>query len=315
MIANEIEKSRESVAYTNLNKQLIDGQWIDGSENDKLNVLNPYDNNIITTFQCAGRSDVDKAFQVAREKLKMWSDVLPTTKRDILIKAANTLMARRDEAVEWLVNEVGSTYVKANAEVTLTYNLILEASAFPTRMNGMIIPSYTPGKENYVFRKPLGVIAVISPWNFPMYLSMRSIAPALACGNTVVVKAASQSPVTGGTFMGKIFEEAGLPSGVLNMVTGRSSVIGDYFTGHPESKLVSFTGSTPVGKNIGKIGGEGLKKLALELGGNNAFIVLDDADVDRAVDAAIFGRFMHQAEICMSTNRILIHENLYQEFK
>lgn len=301
--------------YKDLNKQFINGKWIDGSENDQLDVHNPFDNSIVATFKSAGKGDVDKAFQVAAETLKSWSDTLPTVKRDVLIKAGEILLQRKEEAVDWLVKEVGSTQVKASVEVMQTYNMLLEASGFPTRMTGMIIPSYTPGKENYAFRKPLGVIAVISPWNFPMYLSMRSIAPAIACGNAVVVKPASQSPVTGGTFMAKVFDEAGLPAGVLNIVTGRSSVIGDYFTGHPMSKLISFTGSTPVGKHIGKIGGEGLKKLALELGGNNPFIVLDDADLDLAVDAAIFGRFMHQAEICMSTNRILIHERLYESFK
>ncbi|MBT1702865.1 aldehyde dehydrogenase family protein [Chryseosolibacter indicus] len=313
MVASEV---RNDVAlYDNLNKQFIDGQWIDGSEDDQLEVHNPFDNSVIATFKSVGKKDVDNAFQVAKERQRKWADELPTTKRDILIKAAQILMQRKDEAVDWLIKEVGSTYVKANVEVTQTYNMLLEASSYPTRLNGLIIPSLTPGKESYVFRKPLGVIAVISPWNFPMYLSMRSIAPAIACGNTVVVKPASQSPVTGGTFMAKVLEEAGLPPGVLNIVTGRSSVIGDYFTGHPVSKLVSFTGSTPVGKNIGKIGGEGLKKLALELGGNNPFIILDDANVDLAVKAAIFGRFMHQAEICMSTNRILIHKNIFEEFK
>lgn len=315
MVANEIERPATQTAYNELNKQFIDGRWTEGREEDQLKVYNPYDNSVITEFKCAGQQDVDRAFEIAKERQKSWADVLPTTKRDIMLKAANILMQRKDEMVEWLIDEVGSTVVKANLEVNLTYSLLLEASSFPTRMNGMIIPSYTEGKENYVFRKPLGVVAVISPWNFPMYLSMRSIAPALACGNAVVVKPASQSPLTGGTLLAKIFEEAGIPGGVFNVVTGRSSVIGDYFTGHPISKLVSFTGSTPVGKAIGKIGGEGLKKLALELGGNNAMIILDDADVDRAVDAAIFGRFMHQAEICMSTNRILIDEKIYPEFK
>jgi acyl-CoA reductase-like NAD-dependent aldehyde dehydrogenase len=315
MVANKVEKSTESVAYSELNKQFIDGKWIDGSEGDQLMVYNPYDNAVITAFKSAGIQDVDNAFHIAKERQKVWADVLPVTKREILMKAATILMQRKEEAIQWLVEEVGSTYVKATVEVNLTYSLLLEASSFPTRMNGMIIPSYTEGKENYVFRKPLGVVGVISPWNFPFYLSLRSIAPAIACGNAVVVKPASQSPITGGTFLAKLFEEAGLPSGVLNVVVGKSHVIGDYFTGHPISKLVSFTGSTPVGKSIGKIGGQGLKKLALELGGNNAMIILDDADVDLAVDAAIFGRFMHQAEICMSTNRILIHESIYQEFK
>ncbi len=316
MKQQEVMVQEEQLApYEDLNKQFINGEWIEGSENHTVDNLNPYNEEVINTFKGASTGDVDRAFQVAKEAGKAWAATNPTEKREIMLRAAAILKQRKEEVVEWLVKEVGSTHLKANVEYQQTYDMILEASSFPTRMQGIITPSSVPGKENYVYRKPLGVIGIISPWNFPLYLSMRSIAPAIAVGNSVVVKPASQSPVTGGTLAARIFEEAGLPAGVFNVVVGKSSVIGDYFTGHPTSKLISFTGSTPVGKGIGKIGGEGLKKLALELGGNNAFIVLDDADVDRAVDAAIFGRFMHQAEICMSTNRILVHESLYDEFR
>ncbi|GAB3816434.1 aldehyde dehydrogenase family protein [Pontibacter rugosus] len=301
--------------YNDLNKQFIAGEWINGSEDYEIENLNPFDDTVINKFVAANTDDVDRAFQVAKDNSVSWRDTLPTKKREIMLKAAQILLERKEEVVEWLVKEVGSTTLKAQVELQQTYDMILEASSFPTRMQGMITNSSVPGKINYVFRKPLGVVGMISPWNFPLYLSMRSIAPAIATGNCIVVKPASQSPVTGGTLAAKIFEEAGLPAGVFNVVVGKSSVIGDYFTGHPISSLISFTGSTPVGKGIGRIGGEGLKKLALELGGNNAFIILEDADVDRAVDAAIFGRFMHQGQICMSTNRILIHESIHDEFK
>ncbi|AKD04216.1 aldehyde dehydrogenase family protein [Pontibacter korlensis] len=300
--------------YNELNKQYINGEWIDGSEDNFIENLNPYDESLLNKFKGASQQDVDRAFQVAKDKSKAWADENPNVKRGILLKAANLLRERQMEVTDWLVKEVGSTQLKATVEIDQTYDMLVEAASFPTRMRGMITPSTVPGKENYVFRKPLGVVGIISPWNFPLYLSMRSVAPAIALGNCIVVKPASQSPVTGGTLLAKLFEEAGLPAGVFNVVVGKSSVIGDYFTGHPASKLISFTGSTPVGKGIGRIAGEGLKKLALELGGNNAFIILDDADVDRAVDAAIFGRFMHQAQICMSTNRILTHESLAEEF-
>ncbi|PRY09957.1 aldehyde dehydrogenase (NAD+) [Pontibacter ummariensis] len=300
--------------YNELNKQYIKGEWIDGSADYSVENLNPYDESVLNTFKGATTADVDRAFEVAKETSKSWADENPDVKRGILLKAAQILQDRKGEFVDWLVKEVGSTQLKAAIEIDQTYDMLLEASSFPTRMRGMITQSTVPGKENYIFRKPLGVVGIISPWNFPLYLSMRSIAPAIAVGNCVVVKPASQSPVTGGTILAKLFEEAGLPGGVFNVVVGKSSVIGDYFTGHPASKLISFTGSTPVGKGIGRIGGEGLKKLALELGGNNAFVILDDADVDRAVDAAVFGRFMHQAQICMSTNRILVHESLASEF-
>ena len=159
------------------------------------------------------------------------------------------------------------------------------------------------------------MIALISPWNFPLYLSMRTIAPTLALGNTVVVKPASQSLVTGATLIAKLLEEAAVPAGVFNVIVGSSEIIGNYFTGHPAPKLVSFTGSTPVGKSIGRIAGETLKQSALELGGNNVFIVLEDADIERAVKSAVFGRYLHQGQACISINRILIHQNVYVEFR
>jgi acyl-CoA reductase-like NAD-dependent aldehyde dehydrogenase len=301
--------------YEELNKQYINGEWREGREDETIENLNPYDNTLLNTYKGASKADVDEAYAAAKEASKGFSKGHPLQRRDLMLRAAEILMQRKDEFVDWIIREVGGTYVKAEVEVTQTYNMLIEAAGYPTRVNGLTIPSYTEGKETYVFRKALGVISMISPWNFPLYLSMRTIAPALAVGNAVVIKPASQSPVTGGVIIAKLFEEAGIPKGVLNCVVGKSSTIGDYFVANETSKLISFTGSTPVGKGIGKIAGESLKKLALELGGNNAFIILDDADVDRAVDSAIFGRFIHQGQVCMSTNRILIHESLYEEFK
>jgi acyl-CoA reductase-like NAD-dependent aldehyde dehydrogenase len=301
--------------YTGLNQQFIDGQWIDGHSNDTVENLNPYTNEVINTYKGASVEDVDAAFAAARKASEAWSKGHPLERRDLLMRAANILLQRRDELTEWIIKEVGGTYGKAEVEINQTYNMLIEASGYPTRVNGLTIPSYTQGKETYVIRKALGVVSMISPWNFPLYLSMRTIAPALAVGNAVVIKPASQSPVTGGVIIAKLFEEAGIPKGVFNCLVGKSGTIGDYFVANETAKLISFTGSTPVGKGIGKIAGEALKKLALELGGNNAFIILDDADVDRAVGSAIFGRFMHQGQICMSTNRILIHESIYDEFR
>ena len=301
--------------YQNLNKQLINGEWKDGRSDATIDNFNPYNNELINTYKGASKQDVDDAFSAAKEVSKTWSKTYPLERRDLMLRAANILMQRKDEFADWIIKEVGGTKLKAEVEITQSYNMLIESAGYPTRVNGLTIPSYTPGKETYVFRKALGVVSMISPWNFPLYLSMRTIAPAIAVGNTIVIKPASQSPVTGGTIIARLFEEAGAPAGVFNCLVGKSGEIGDYFVSKPESKFISFTGSTPVGKGIGKIGGEALKKLALELGGNNAMIILDDANVDRAVNSAIFGRFMHQGQICMSTNRILIHESLYEEFK
>jgi len=159
-------------------------------------------------------------------------------------------------------------------------------------------------------------VGIISPWNFPLHLSARSVAPALALGNTVVVKPASDTPITGGFLLARLFEEAGLPAGALSVVVGAGSEIGDAFVEHPVPSFVSFTGSTPVGRNIGSLanGGEHLKHVALELGGNAPFVVLADADLDAAVNAAVCGKFLHQGQICMAINRIIVEEPLVDAF-
>jgi aldehyde dehydrogenase (NAD+) len=192
----------------------------------------------------------------------------------------------------------------------------LEAASFPHRVAGRVLPIDEPGTESRVYRQPIGVIGVISPWNFPMYLSHRSIGPALALGNAVVVKPSSDTPVTGGLLLAKIYEQAGLPPGVLNIVIGTSHDIGDGFAEHPIPAMISFTGSTAGGKHVAGLAVTGpmLKRQALELGGNTPFVVLDDADLNQAVPSAVFSRFLHQGQICMSSNRIMVDARVYDDF-
>jgi aldehyde dehydrogenase (NAD+) len=206
--------------------------------------------------------------------------------------------------------------MKANVEWDSAHAIMLEAASAPYRVQGRILPSDIPGKENRVYRQPVGVVGVISPWNFPLHLSNRSVAPALAVGNAVVIKPASDTPVTGGLLLAKIYEEAGLPPGVLSVVVGPGSVIGDAFVLHPVPRVISFTGSTPVGRRIAELAAKSpmLKRVALELGGNSPFIILDDADLDLAVNAAVFGKFLHQGQICMITNRIIVDASIYDQF-
>lgn len=302
------------ISYQNLNQQYIDGVWKPGSENESIHDFNPYDKSTVATFKSAGLKDLDEAYKAAEKAQKAWAKTLPQTRSEIMTKAANIIEQRKDEIADIMTKECGSTVIKRTIELQIGINIIREAATFPTRQHGYIFDSFTPGKESRVYRKPLGVIGVISPFNFPFNLSLRSVATALAIGNTVVLKPASKTPIIGGTIVGKIFEEAGLPKGVLNVVVGRSSVIGDPFVEHPIPRLISFTGSTPVGKNLAKLAGSQLKKTSLELGGNNVFIVLDDANIDQAVDAAIFGKFLHQGQICMSINRILLQEKIFDSF-
>jgi aldehyde dehydrogenase (NAD+) len=259
---------------------------------------------------------MDQAFRTAAQAQPAWAASLPEQRAAIMRRCVDLIEIRREEIIDWLISEAGSTHVKAEVEWQMLHAITREAASFPYRVAGRILPIDEPGKESRVYRHPIGVIGVISPWNFPIYLAQRSVAPAIALGNSVVLKPSQDSPITGGLLVAKIFEEAGLPPGVLNVVVGASSDIGDAFSNHPIPGLISFTGSTAVGKHVMDMAATSplLKRLALELGGNSPFVVLDDADLDRAVPAAVFSRFLHQGQICMSSNRIIVDAKIYGDF-
>lgn len=300
--------------HTDFTKMYIDGQWVEGSSDKSIDNTNPFTDETLFSIRSADESDLDKAYAVAKEAQTEWATMLPQNRRALIEKFAEVTLQHKEDIIEWLVKESGSTRIKAEGEFLASMAIIKEAATFPFRMDGLIKPSIVPNKENRVYRKPLGVIGVISPWNFPFHLAVRSIVSALATGNTVVVKPATATPVTGGLLFASLFEEVGLPKGVLNVVVGRGSEIGDAIVEHPVPKLISFTGSTEVGKGIAEKAGRLLKKTALELGGNNVFVVLDDADIDRAVESAVYSKFYHQGQICMSTNRILVAESIHDTF-
>lgn len=302
--------------YSGFDKQYIAGIWRDGSSGETAEDRNPFSGELLTTQTLADRSDVDSAYAAAEKAQKEWAKTLPGERAAVMNKAVQIFDARHDELVEWCQKESGSIRAKAEFEVGAARNAASEAASFPYRMHGGISLSDTPGKENRYYRTPLGVITTISPWNFPMNLSNRSVASALALGNAVVLKPASDTPITGGLLLAKIYEEAGLPEGVLSVLTGKGSVIGDYIVEHPTPKMISFTGSSAVGMRIGALAMNGahLKRVALELGGNCPLVILDDADIDQAVDIAIAGRFLHQGQICMSTNRIIVDASVIDEF-
>ncbi|CAM4446337.1 aldehyde dehydrogenase family protein [Paenibacillus tarimensis] len=300
--------------YTQLGKQFIDGEWRDGRSDKTLSDINPYNDDVITTFRIANVEDIDHAYQSAYKAKLEWDKVNPYTKRDVIENAVKYIEAHEEEIASIIVQELGGTRLKAAFEIGLVKNMIKEAATFPLRMEGKILPSTEDGKENRLYRIPAGVVGVISPFNFPFFLSMKSVAPALGAGNGVVLKPHEDSPITGGTLIGKIFEEAGVPKGLLNVVVTDIKEIGDAFVEHPIPRIISFTGSTKVGSYIGQVAVRNFKKPLLELGGNSAFIILEDADIDYAVQAATFSRFTHQGQICMSANRILVQKPVYQEF-
>lgn len=305
-----------SSVYSDFHLQPIAGEWREGSSERTTDVTNPYDGSALLSIRLADRSDLDAAFTAAEKAQAEWAAKPPAERASLMHRVVAIFDARKDEIIDWLIRESGSTRLKANVEWGAARGITQEAASMPGRVHGMTMASNVPGKENRIYRKPLGVVGVISPWNFPLHLSQRSIAPALALGNAVVVKPASDTPVTGGLLLAKIFEEAGLPAGLLSVVVGAGSEIGDAFVEHRVPRMISFTGSTQVGRGIGRIasGGEHIKKVALELGGNSPFVVLDDADLDQAVNAAAMGKFLHQGQICMAVNRIIVDERVYDDF-
>ena len=303
-------------AYNDFHLQYIAGEWQSGQDDSVNTNTNPYNGDTLVKIQQATEAQLNEAYQAASAAQKEWAQQTPATRAGVLYKVVEILDQRQDEIVDWLIKESGSTRVKAMVEFAATRAITLEAATFPSRVHGEIRPSNTPGKENFVYREPIGVVAVISPWNFPLHLTQRSIAPALALGNAVVLKPASDTPVTGGLLLAKVFEEAGLPKGLLNVVVGSGKEIGDAIVEHKTPSFVSFTGSTSVGKRIGELanGGDYIKQVALELGGNSPFVVLKDADIEQAVKAAAFGKFLHQGQICIAINRIIVEDEVYDDF-
>jgi aldehyde dehydrogenase (NAD+) len=257
---------------------------------------------------------LDEAYASAAAAQKVWVEINPFERRAILEKAIAYIEKVEPDITSIIIEELGGTRLKAFFEIGLVKNIIKEASTYPLRMKGEILPSVMDGKENRLYRVPVGVVGVISPFNFPFFLSMRSVATALGAGNGVVLKPHDDTAITGGTLVAKIFEEAGIPKGLLNVIVADIRDIGDAFVEHRIPRIISFTGSEKVGRHVGMVAGRCLKKAILELGGNSALIVMSDADLDNALNAAVFSRFTHQGQICMSANRILVHRSLYPQF-
>lgn len=306
--------SKTTAKYPSWTKQFIGGEWKEGTSTKTCTVKSPYDGQLLTEMKFASKKDIDEAYKAAKAAQPAWAAVSAYEKMALMERVAALFAERNDELVQLLIDESGSSFIKSSVEVGASIADIKEAIRYPLLMNVTTFPSNVPDKENRVYRIPVGVVGIISPWNWPNYLSIRAVAPAIAAGNAVVLKAASLTPIVGGLVIADIFEKAGLPKGVLSVIAADPTEIGDYMSEHPIPSNISFTGSTNVGKRIGEVAGKNLKKAALELGGNNVFVVLDDADVDQAVAAAAFGKYFHQGQICIATNRIIVDRKVYPEF-
>jgi vanillin dehydrogenase len=297
-----------------LTQQFIGGEWQAGLSDRALKVKDPFTREVVTAYHMATVAQIDTAYSAAATAQVNWAAQPPQARRVVFEKAWQWLESHHDEIVDLITRELGGTRLKAEFEIGLVAEFLRESSALPTRMNGQILPSPDPQKENRVYREAAGVVGVIVPFNFPFILAVRSVAPALALGNAVVLKPHELAPIMGGTLVARMFDECGLPAGVLNVVVTDITEIGDAFIEHPIPTVISFTGSTPVGSHIAEVAGKHLKRVVLELGGNNALIVLDDADIELAVNAAVFSRFTHSGQICMCAGRIIVDAKIYDAF-
>jgi acyl-CoA reductase-like NAD-dependent aldehyde dehydrogenase len=298
-------------------RQFIGGEWVDASDGATFDDLDPFTGDVVARVPAAGRADAKRAVDAAAAAFPEWAATPPEARQQIFLKAADILERRGDEVVELLATETGATFGFAMFQLHFVPGLLRQSAAIPYMPLGQVIPSDNPGKLAMGIRRPAGVVGAIAPWNAALILSARSIAAPLALGNTVVLKPSELSPVVGGLLWGEIFAEAGLPSGVLNVVThapGDAAAIGDEFVENPAVRRINFTGSTQTGRLLAEAAGRHLKRVVLELGGQNPLIVLADADLDYAVNAAAFGAYLHQGQICMSARKLIVERPIADEF-
>ncbi|OEU94776.1 aldehyde dehydrogenase family protein [Streptomyces oceani] len=300
--------------FTDLALQYIDGEWRPGNGSWDIIDFNPYDGEKLAAITVATTEEIDLAYRSAAREQPAWAATNPYSRRIVFERAIRVIEDREQEITEAIIAELGGTRLKAAFELHLTKEFLREAIQLALRAEGRIMPSPVDGKENRVYRLPVGVVGVISPFNFPFLLSLKSVAPALALGNAVVLKPHQNTPVCGGALVAKVLETAGLPPGLLNVVITDIAEVGDALIEHPVPKVISFTGSDRVGRHVATVAANGFKKAVLELGGNSPLLVLDDADLDYAVDAAVFSRFVHQGQVCMAANRIIVDRAVEREF-
>jgi acyl-CoA reductase-like NAD-dependent aldehyde dehydrogenase len=297
-------------------RQLIGGEWVAAADGATFEDRDPYTGDLVATVAAGGEADAERAIRAAAAAFTAWSQTPPAERQRVFLKAADVLESRTEEIVSLLARETGSSFGFGMFQCTFVPNLFRQAAALAYAPLGQIIPSDT-GAFAMGIRKPVGVVGALAPWNAALILSARSIAAPLALGNSVVLKPSEWSPYTGGLLWGEIFAEAGLPAGVLNVVThapGAAGPIGAALIESPAVRRLNFTGSSQVGRLIAEAAGRQLKRVVLELGGHNPLIVLADADLEYAVNASAFGSYLHQGQICMSTRRIYVERSIADEF-
>ncbi|HEX4831580.1 MAG TPA: aldehyde dehydrogenase family protein [Trebonia sp.] len=291
--------------------RVYSGGWVTASGGDAP-VTEPATGAELSRIGIAGAGDVARAVAVAAAAQRDWA-ARPHSERAAVLRRAAVIWADNAAEIErWAIRESGKVVPAAQFETHLVTSELNEAATLPSRPYGELIPSESP-RLSFTERIPVGVVGVISPFNFPQVLAMRSVAPALALGNAVILKPDPRTAVCGGVAIARVFAEAGLPEGLLHVLPGGPRA-GEALITEPLVRVISFTGSTAAGRRVGELAARHLKRAHLELGGNSALVVLDDVDVDRAVSAGAWGSFLHQGQICMTTGRHLVHEGVYDKY-
>jgi acyl-CoA reductase-like NAD-dependent aldehyde dehydrogenase len=295
-------------------KNLINGKWLEASTGETFESINPANiSELIGTVVKSGNADIDRAVKAAREAYGKWRIVPPPRRGEILFRAAETLTKRKQELGELMTREMGKVLFEALGDVQEAIDMTYFMAGEGRRLQGETVPSELPDKDCKSVRVPIGVCSLITPWNFPIAIPAWKITPALAAGNTIVFKPSSYTPVCA-TRLVEILTEAGLPEGVLNLVHGRGEDAGEYLAVHPDTQGISFTGSTAVGEGLAqKCVGMG-KKVSCEMGGKNAIIVMDDANLELAVEGAVWGGFGTSGQRCTAASRVIVHEAVYDKF-
>ena len=305
-----LSEASDVVTYQNY----INGQWVNSGSGRTYPITNPASNDtVLGSFQASVAEDADRAIAAAHEALPAWSSTPAPQRASYLYRALEIMRERADDIARSITLEEGKPLPDAQGEVKRAMNITEYAAREGRRMFGYTTPSELPDTVAYTIRRPLGVVAIITPWNFPIAIPAWKIAPALICCNTLVFKPASSTPL-GAVKLVKVFEDAGLPPGVLNLVTGPGALVGNALVTDPRVKGISFTGSTEIGSDIYTEGARGLKKIQCEMGGKNAVIVLEDADMDKTMGGIVQGAFGSTGQRCTATSRAIVEDAIYEPF-
>ena len=291
----------------------INGQWVESEGNNTVSVYNPATNKEVGSVPNMGQRETEQAINSSHEALQSWKILTAQQRADILMKWHKLILENANDIARIMTIEQGKPVLEALGEVNYAASFVQWFAEEGKRVYGDVIPTTNKDQRFIITKEGVGVVAAITPWNFPLAMITRKAAPALAAGCTIVIKPANETPFCA-LALAKLAELAGIPNGVFNVVTGDAEAIGSVFTSHEKVKKLTFTGSTPIGRLLMSQCASSVKKIALELGGNAPLIIFEDADLDKAVQGAILAKFRNAGQTCVCANRIYVHKNIYDEF-